>query len=91
MIPNEHDLFLNTIFVIGIFLGYSILQLLEYGVSGIMSHIITFQDFLARRIVCLKDERKLTSQKNHGFQVDERGVKNNCNKIVKDSLFEGKL
>ena len=67
---NQQNVLSNNHFLLGIFLGYSILQLLEYGVSGIMSQMVKFQDFLNRRPAGLKHERQLTSQEKDGCQAD---------------------
>ena len=75
---NQQNILSNHLFLIGIFLGYSILQLLEYGISGIMSQMVTFQDFLNRRPAGLKHERHFTSQENDGCQADEEGMKKDC-------------
>ena len=61
---------------LGIFLGYSILQLLEYGVRCIISQTVSFQDFLARRIADLKHVMRSTSQENDSSQVEEGNVQN---------------
>ena len=63
---------------VGIFLGYSILQLLEYGVRGIISHMVSFQDFLTGRIANLKSDMQSTSHENDSSQVEEGNVRNNC-------------
>ena len=61
------DIF-RKLFNIGIFLGYSILQLLEYGVAAIITPMEKFQDFLSRKIVNSKCEEHVTLQENMDSQ-----------------------
>lgn len=57
--------------------------MLEYGVRGMISQTVLFQDFLARWIADLKDEMQLTSHENDSSKVEEGNVQNDCqiNKI----------
>ena len=57
-------MFHNLIFI-GIFLGYSILQLLEYGVTTVVAQITKFLDFKSERFADTEYERPLTSQSNN--------------------------
>ena len=75
---NQQNVLSNNLLLIGFFLCYSLLQLLECGVSGIMSQMVKFEDFLNRRPAGLKHERQLTSQENDGCQADEEGMKKDC-------------
>ena len=75
---NQQNVLSNNLFLIGIFLGHSILQLLEYGVNGIISQMVTIQDFLNRRPDGLKHEGQLTSHENDGCQADEERLKKDC-------------
>ena len=58
--------FLNS-FLIGMFLGYSILQLLEYGVVVMTTSMKRFYDYLHGRI---DQERQAVSQQNWDTQDD---------------------
>ena len=57
-------------FWIGIFLGYSILKLLEYGVAVIIIAIKRFHDSLPSRVADSKQERQVGPQQNDDFQVE---------------------
>ena len=71
----------NNPLFIGIFLGYSILQVLEYGVSGIISQTVMFQDFLARRNDNLTHESHLKTPEKDGSQIEDRSVENDIQLI----------
>ena len=58
--------FVNS-FLIGMFLGYSILQLLEYGVAVMTAPIKRFYDYLHGRI---DQERQAVSHRNGDTQDD---------------------
>ena len=60
-------MFDNLIFI-GIFLGYSILQLLEYGVTTVVAQITKFLDFKSERVADREYERLLTSKSNNDSQ-----------------------
>ena len=60
-------MFDNLIFI-GIFLGYSILQLLEYGVTTVVAQITKFLDFKSERLADREYERPLTSISNNDSQ-----------------------
>ena len=57
----------NLIFI-GIFLGYSILQLLEYGVTTVVAQITKFLDFKSKRVVDREFYRPLSSKSNNDSQ-----------------------
>ena len=57
----------NLIFI-GIFLGYSILQLLEYGVTTVVAQITKFLDFKNERFADTEYERPLTSKSDNDSQ-----------------------
>ena len=59
---------LDNLFFIGIFLGYSILQLLEYGVTTVVAQIRKFLDFKSERVVDREYERPLLSKSNNDSQ-----------------------
>ena len=60
----------DDFFNIGIFLGYSILQLLEYGVAAIITPMEIFQEFISRKIANSKREKHGTLQENMYSQND---------------------
>ena len=57
-------------FLIGIFLGYSILQLLEYGVAAIITPIKRFYDYLRSGIAGLEQDRQVETRHNNDFQAE---------------------
>ena len=61
-------IFFDDLFNIGIFLGYSILQLLEYGVAAIITPMEIFQEFLSRKIANSKREVHVTLRENMDSQ-----------------------
>ena len=58
----------DNLFSIGIFLGYSILQLLEYGVTTVVAQITKFLDLKSERVADREYERLLTSKSNNDSQ-----------------------
>ena len=60
-------MFDNLIFI-GIFLGYSILQLLEYGVTTVVAQITKFLDLKSERVADREYERLLTYKSNNDSQ-----------------------
>ena len=60
-------MFHNLIFI-GIFLGYSILQLSEYGVTTVVAQITKFLDFKSERFADTEYERPLTSKSDNDSQ-----------------------
>lgn len=56
--------------MIGIFLGYSILQVLEFGFAAIVTAIKKCSDFLSKRIAESKDERPIATQSELDFQEE---------------------
>ena len=71
----------RTVFI-GIFLGISILQLLENGVAAIIKPMSTLHHFLGGRMASLKDEGQFTSQAKNGPQ-SEWTSKNNHGQVPK--------
>ena len=61
-------IFFDDLFNIGIFLGYSILQLLEYGVAAIITPMEIFQEFLSRKIASSKRQEHVILQENMDSQ-----------------------
>ena len=65
----------DDFFNIGIFLGYSILQLLECGVAAIITPMEKLQDFLSRKIANSKRGEHVSQQENmdsqNEFVIDE--------------------
>ena len=58
----------DSLIFIGIFLGYSILQLLEYGVTTVVAQITKFLDFKSERFADTEYERPVTSKSNNDSQ-----------------------
>ena len=73
---------IGQIIFIGIFLGISILQLLENGVAAIMKPMTTLHYFLGRRMASLKDEGQFSSQSRNDPQ-SELTSENNDGQVPK--------
>ena len=60
------------------FLGYSILQLLECGIAAIIAPMVRFKDFLFGWIAYLKQGRPSTSQGDKNHQGEAANDNNQC-------------
>ena len=80
------------------FLGYSILQLLEYGIVGIITPIKRFYSYLRSRIAGLEQERQAETHQNcdsqaevinctyhcQGIDLDQNGVAKNWAHVAEE-------
>ena len=93
------EIFFHDLFNIGIFLGYSILQLLEYGVAVIIIPMEIFQEFLLRKITHSKREEQVTLQENMDIQNefasdgnDSQIIETDLDPVVKNYIdYDGKF
>ena len=66
------------------FLGYSILQLLEYGIVGIITPIKRFYSYLRSKIAGLEQERQAETHQNCDSQAEVVNCTYHCQEIDLD-------
>ena len=79
-----HNYF-HDIFVVGIFLGYSLLQVLEYGVAAIVTPMIKCHDNLSKRFSNSNRELQSASPSSDDSQDKLENYENNCGIIELES------